>query len=95
MWIFFYKEKFGAYREFSKEELIEVSKELAKLRQNYFQSGQSFILERIITNTNSTKALLEQGSSFSNFFILSLGTKNPLSTSQSRINDRGQKGLFM
>ncbi|PAF41048.1 AAA family ATPase [Helicobacter sp. 11S03491-1] len=90
----FYKEKFGSYRQYTQEEIIEASKELSMLRESYFRNNQSFILERIIQTPDSINGLLEKAKDYgfetSLFYI---GTSNSLETSETRINDRVSKGF--
>ncbi|PAF46593.1 hypothetical protein BKH41_08800 [Helicobacter sp. 12S02232-10] len=90
----FYKQKFGAYRQYTQEEIIEASRELDILRQGYFQNHQSFVMERIIQTPQSVEKLLQRaknyGFSTSLFYI---GAENPIEASESRINDRVTKGL--
>lgn len=40
----FYKNKFGGFREYSKDEILETSLELKNLRDNYFKSNKTFVL---------------------------------------------------
>lgn len=90
----FYKNKFGEYRQYTQEEIIEASKELNALREYYFKNNQSFAMEKIIQTPQSIEKLLNQAKAY-NFktSLFYIGTSNTLKNSEDRIKDRVTKGL--
>lgn len=56
----YYKNKYGRYGNYSKNDLIETSKELSELRKGFFQNKQSFIMEKILSNKNEIESLINQ-----------------------------------
>ncbi|PAF50229.1 AAA family ATPase [Helicobacter sp. 13S00477-4] len=90
----FYKNKFGQYRQYTQEEIIEASKELNALRENYFKNIQSFAMEKIIQTPQSIENLLNQAKNH-NFktSLFYIGTSDTLITSEKRINNRVAEGF--
>lgn len=90
----YYKFKFGEYREFNQNEILETSKELSDLRKQYFMNHQSFALEKILTDKDSIINLLKTAKSYDfKTTLIYIGTDDTFQTSKKRIDNRVKKGL--
>jgi predicted ABC-type ATPase len=65
-----YKAKYGEYRNYTQDELVETSKEISKLRDFYFSQKTSFAVEKILSNEKEIKHLINKAKE--NGFLVSL-----------------------
>jgi len=87
-----YKAKYGEYREYTRDEIIETSQEITKLRKYYFENKINFALEKILTNENNINILIDEAKK-NNFEItlIYLGL-DTLEESNRRIQERVKEG---
>lgn len=55
-----YKNKFGGYYNFNREELTEASNELKQQREDFFKDKKSFAIEKILNHENVISKLAKQ-----------------------------------
>ncbi|PZT48784.1 hypothetical protein B6S12_01655 [Helicobacter valdiviensis] len=91
-----YKLKFKDKTQFSKEELIEASKDIEKYRRGLFSLRKNVVQELIVTKKSQAERLMatakEHGYT-TNLYYIGIDSDNALEYSQDRINKRFAKGL--
>lgn len=85
----FYKNKFGGYYDFSREQMTEATNELRQMRDTFFEDKKSFAIERILDHDSVISKLVTQAhkSGFETT-LLYIGVDQQQEISKTRIENR-------
>ena len=89
----FYKNKFGGYYDFSREQMMEVTNELRQMRDTFFEDKKSFAIEKILDHDSVISKLVTQAhkSGFETT-LLYIGVDQQQEISKTRIENRLSEG---